>query len=358
MRVRRNRAGADYDSVLDTMTNVVGILVIVVTVTQLNVGSAVGRARERLIESGEVIDHPPVSDTALEAVRGQRAGDAERLKDLEERWAHAAPAHEQDTQDWTRIRDELAAASGPGSAREVRSSIRKLEEEIRRARSDIESLEERIGLASRASQALRKQLEALDRRRLQQPSRLRMRLPDPRSSRTEGLTGVQFIVKGGRVYECDVDSLRKQCLADLKNASDVPQFTPLLPGAAHRWLARFWNRKGYTDGIIRLKFEAHQAALTRSSLVCTVSVVPGAKGASLRALQQSQSEFHRQLRLHSPRKNWFLFRVYDDSFESYLTARTLAEDKGYPVGWVPYAPDEEVMFLFAGKSSGRRVEAD
>ena len=68
-RRRRDREG-NYDSVLDTMTNVVGILVIVVAVTQMSVGDAVRtsvRDREAL---------PEVSPETLEAMRA-RAGELE-----------------------------------------------------------------------------------------------------------------------------------------------------------------------------------------------------------------------------------------------------------------------------------------
>ena len=50
MRPRRKKALGSLDSLLDTMTNVVGILVILLAVTQLGVGDAVKRIRGALVE--------------------------------------------------------------------------------------------------------------------------------------------------------------------------------------------------------------------------------------------------------------------------------------------------------------------
>ncbi len=52
-RRRRKDSGASLDSLLDTMTNVVGILVIVLIVTQLGVGDAVKRISANLPDISE-----------------------------------------------------------------------------------------------------------------------------------------------------------------------------------------------------------------------------------------------------------------------------------------------------------------
>jgi hypothetical protein len=53
MRRRRDESIGSLDSLLDTMTNVVGILVILLVVTQLGVTSAVKRIRSSLPEVSE-----------------------------------------------------------------------------------------------------------------------------------------------------------------------------------------------------------------------------------------------------------------------------------------------------------------
>ena len=68
-RRKKGNAGGSLDSLLDTMTNVVGILVIVLVVTQLGVGDAVNRI-------GNNIEINP--QTAVDAERA-----AKRRSDLE-----------------------------------------------------------------------------------------------------------------------------------------------------------------------------------------------------------------------------------------------------------------------------------
>ena len=59
MKRKKKESGASLDSLLDTLTNVVGILVILLSVTQLGVGEAV----QKIAESDAV--RPEAYDEAL-----------------------------------------------------------------------------------------------------------------------------------------------------------------------------------------------------------------------------------------------------------------------------------------------------
>ena len=79
MRRRKSSSQGSLDSLLDTMTNVVGILVILLTVTQLGVGDAVQRIRGDIAEvSIEDLE------SAKQKVADTQAGIQERQKELDE----------------------------------------------------------------------------------------------------------------------------------------------------------------------------------------------------------------------------------------------------------------------------------
>ena len=61
MRRAKKSSGASLDSLLDTMTNVVGILVILLTVTQLGVGDAVKRIADSDSVKPEVLESAKVN---------------------------------------------------------------------------------------------------------------------------------------------------------------------------------------------------------------------------------------------------------------------------------------------------------
>ena len=80
-RRKKSSSGASLDSLLDTMTNVVGILVILLVVTQLGVSDAVKRisanAPKISVEELEQVqqdaaDHPPWSLSLSGAATSQR----------------------------------------------------------------------------------------------------------------------------------------------------------------------------------------------------------------------------------------------------------------------------------------------
>ena len=64
MRRAKKQSGASLDSLLDTMTNVVGILVILLTVTQLGVSDAVRRIADSDSVKPEVLEE--TREVALE----------------------------------------------------------------------------------------------------------------------------------------------------------------------------------------------------------------------------------------------------------------------------------------------------
>ncbi len=66
----------------------------------------------------------------------------------------------------------------------------------------------------------------------------------------------------------------------------------------------------------------------------------------------------RYLRRLSAQEHWIHFRVYDDSFETYLLARAMVEEAGFSAGWMPFGADYLMLRPFLGSGGGREVESD
>ena len=159
-RRRSSSGGGSLDSLLDTMTNVVGILVIVLVVTQLGVGEAVKRI--------EGIDAPLLELTEQEVAAAEQESVevSARLKELAEATAGMNLAVEQlgleqKRDALARLEKNLASLQGKIDLEQVRKELEAeqqketalekavlaAQEEIARLKAQLESTPEQPGVA-------------------------------------------------------------------------------------------------------------------------------------------------------------------------------------------------------------------
>lgn len=361
VKLRGNRADrGDYDSVLDVMTNVVGILVIVVAVTQLNVSSAVGRARATLIASKEGIDHPPVSDEKLAVARTKQEEAASRLADLRRRSGEEGETEGVGEEEREALRVRLLELGPSISVSRLRAEVRKTRTEIEALEAEITRLQSSIEEHSERIRELKEQIEVMRERRLNRPPPLRMRLPDPDAKRVESLDVMLYVVKNGVVYEWDVGPLGEAWGQNARR--DLQDLPARLRSkrAQLKWLASVWNGRRHQNRVLRLEFRVDFNGQVEGGwdIVMEEKLQPDAPGTTLAELQAGRGEFSQRLQRLSSRKHWLYFRVYDDSFESYLVARALAEDAGLAVGWMPYGADQRLQRSVFVRGEGGPLESD
>jgi len=58
-------------------------------------------------------------------------------------------------------------------------------------------------------------------------------------------------------------------------------------------------------------------------------------------IEHPESRFRQTLRNVKPRERFLQFHVWADSFDVYLAARKLGEERGFAVGWQAYSEREE-----------------
>jgi len=322
-RRRRSDDVQNLDSLLDTMANVTGILVVMLAVTQISMGDAMVRLREMLSQ------RPELTRESLErvereaaALRAELAPLADARDDLEgrreaERRRAAALAGENE-----RLRAEVAAAraADPAALREeIRSTARRtggLEAALAGARAELSAFEER--------------LETLESR----PLRREARLPDPRPP-PPGATEITVLCRYGRCAKVDANALVSRLWTGVERALGEPRYAldlSLLSTSERIRLRSHFERIPIGTSGLRWRITEGPRGQPAAELVWSRETL----GETGDRIAQPESDFRRELRRTSPARAFFRFLVWQDSFEDYLAARRHADEAGFAAGWIPF----------------------
>jgi hypothetical protein len=312
------------------MTNVVGILVILLTVTQLGVGDAVKR-----ISSGDQVDPEALAEAKQELLKLELVKNEliQRLKSLVYEKGVDIAAELQ------RIKRELAdakanvAALADNRAERVQAAeldARRLLEEAQRVLEEQKKKEDELTAKITAGNTeiarLRAQLE--DTPIEGPPPPKVVHLPNPRPA-PEGAKPVTVLCREGRVLHIDAENLqeRAQKLANFIVSRKKLDRDPAA-GIDGKILAEEFNR---TSTIRDRDFDVTLEVRGRTPML-VLKRREGA-GETLEQLQRSGSQYQRDIGRLPPDKFYLQFLVWPDSFETYLQARKIASDRGLPAGW-------------------------
>jgi len=320
---------------LDTLTNVVGILVIVLVAVQLSSQEAASKIAEHLqnVDPQEVARLEQAAatakqqaETAAQALRDQRQSSSDPKAELSRLEATLMIEHdlaEQATKraaelETTRATDLKAAAAAAQKA----------------AAEQAQKEAERKQAADRLAE-MQRELQNLPK--LSAPPAKQVRLPDPRPA-PAGVKELHVLCREGRIWLVDIPALQEKAQ---KRADFVVRSKKLDPDG-DTWLADGktltdeFNKAPVKDGGFEMTLEVVNNRWTR--LVLTR--IKG-RGESADEAVKPTGEFARTLRRLKPETHVLRFFVWPDSFEAYLRARELTGERGYAAGWEPMtAPDE------------------
>jgi len=341
-RRRKTESGGSLDSLLDTMTNVVGILVIVLAVTQLGVSDAVNRIR------GLDIDVLDVTPEVLEAAKKE----AQKLQQmLEEFRAKADDSAEQSFDQLVTLQRIRAAIEELQKAREHRQKAaaldrKKIERQVEQYRQEVKKLQQQYVEREQELERLKGILQQTPEPPGPPPKFVY--LPNPRPA-PKGAKPVLFICKNGRVAPFDLDELRKEAekagrfAAGLRTpkarrgttirkgrpAQGKPEQEEKRVVDCEKVVAHF-KRRIVGDRHWRIKLRMEKGKLF-------MLFEPGReKGETADRLKRPRSRFERFVRALDKEKFYGRFLVWSDSFDTYLEARRIAQEAGLLAGWVPY----------------------
>ncbi|MFT5290650.1 MAG: hypothetical protein ACI9EF_002980 [Pseudohongiellaceae bacterium] len=345
MRRNRSRGGfPSYDSILDTMTNVVGILIIVVAVTQLSVADAVSRT------VAAEADTPAVDVDAREEARQHEAQLRADLLELRDRWGQLSRTAPEDSVQLGELRRsirELALEVGdPTNFEEVGETV--LQEEVAELESEFESLE---ALELEESELLSDLMAKLDDTQQTLEDRQSLRLPHSDASRSQGKQKRIFWCARGEVFLYDEASLQAQAMAEIAktvggkvDGLTIQQITRGLK----KTIAHFED-----DDIGDRDFQIRVAESEWRGFACTLDcdLRASANGDGVDELDGPRPKYQAELSKLDPTIEWIRFQVWDDSFEVYQKARSIAEEAGFAVGWKPRQEDHRDEWNIVSQSS-------
>jgi len=331
MRRQKKESGASLDSLLDTMTNVVGILVILLSVTQLGVGEAV----QKIAESDSV-----KPETYEQALADRNEAQQKRL-DLEHDLAAYKPP-EDELQRYELpillknikgLEANLKNLLGNKTERELKELEQRKQQEEAQRRLDEQKQEAEQALADLASaeDALAKlKAKLADAPTGAGPGNTIITLPNPRAA-PEGALAIPMIGRGGRVYFVDSHNLQQRALKKIATIGQRRNliFNPDI-GIDKNILLTDFNRG---SDIEDEDFTLSMIAAGRVPRLVFTRREKG--GETAEQLRSGRSKFERRIAQVNKTRYYARFLVWPDSFEGYIEARRICAERGLLAGWKP-----------------------
>ncbi len=332
MRRRRKGSAGSLDSLLDTMTNVVGIMVILLTVTQLGVGDAVKRitqttqvdpeelARlEKEVAEAQRLREELIRQLRMLAYHNERRDEAAKeLAVLKQRVADA------------RANNRVLEETHEEQMRELRDEALAQQEEAKRLleeqQKEVEAVRQKISEEAEQVARLRAQLD--DTPEPVAPPAKTVYLPNPRPA-PEGAKPLTFLCRDDRVMFVDEEAIRENAqrrvefVVDRRRLDRDPK-----KGIDADILGEEVNRLGINDPT-----GTFQPKLVFRGRFPRIDLVPRKDAGETASQLTRGSRYRRVLGRIDPRKHYLRYIVWPDGYEVYLEARKIATEMGLSAGW-------------------------
>lgn len=336
MAILRRDTGDDeggLDSLLDTMTNVVGILVLVLIVTQLGVSEKVA----------EITANSNITEEDVASARQEleaRKSETEKLKEQATQLASIDIDAERER--LKRLEEMLATqkkllADQNKQANEFSAKIASDKEMAAKKTKEIEdNKQKREQLQAELTAALERktELEAkLDKtpRRSAPAAAKTVSIPNPRPA-PSGAKQAMFICSGNRLYPVNLETIRADAEARAKEIIVRHRLlTDPKQGIDPEKFAEYYTKLKYpTDMFFDVEYYVAGNRWPRLRFIPKED-----KGGSEEEIRRPNSRIRRLLDPLNPKDYYCRFYVLPDSFDIYLSARHLVSDKGLLAGWEP-----------------------
>jgi hypothetical protein len=326
---RRRASGnaMNLDSLLDTLTNVVGVLVLMLMVVSLNVREAV----ERILDINP--EQLGISAADLAAAQRQAADVAQQLASLKTK-ADSQQA-ETDRRELRSLAEQVQKLQQvpkpepipPEKAEELRNQNATAAKKVSDLSTEVTQLEEEL-------QRLKGQLDATPAVAVPPPKTVP--LPNPREAPKDAKP-VQVICRDGRTAVFDPDELQasaKKRVAYLLRPMQV-KAGPNGEIDCQKLVDQFHKSGNVTSGPYRarLSVENFQLMLTYE--------LRGTSGETAAQVVARNSDLRRLLRRVDPQKYYVQFLVWSDSFDAYVAARSVCDELNLAAGWIPLNADHQ-----------------
>lgn len=332
MKRRKKKSLGSLDSLLDTMTSVVGILLIMLIVIQLDVTNAV----QRIISEQENIQRG-VSDAQLAEMEAAKNKLLANQKSLQNQLVTARKDRISGSADAQRLNQEIATLKAQleqrqttaDAAEKKAAAARLLAAEAARKKSEIAKLKTEVAAIMTDVNDSRNKLRATPI-----PSALPakvVKLPAPKAA-PEGAKPLYVICHEGLVAAVDNDGLIKSVKGalekyglkpDAKNEYDGKKFEALFK---NRYVGdKDWRLKSVEAPNHRMRFHLYRQ---------------NRAGENRRDIQSQVSRYRLMLTRLNKKERYLVFLVWPDSYDTYLMARSISNHHGFAAGWRPETTKE------------------
>jgi len=325
MRPRKRDDTGSLDSLLDTLTNVVGILVIVLVVTMMDVNQAVEQVKFRDIREEDLAE--VVADVERATVES-----AELTEQLTELTGDVPPE--------TTFRLEAAVAALDTQLQAARQT----QQQAQQARQRQDQLRQQVAAQAAKADQLQETVEAQRlevrtlRARLDQPSTVKtpparsIALPDPRPA-PKGASARFVFCHYGTVQFFDVNGYQQRAekrALFLVSSRKLDQ--DKAKGIDAQVFKKLFDERPISDGQARVELVIRGAW-------GALQMIPRKQGETAERLAEGSSRYESLLRRLSGENIYLRFIVWPDSYDAYLVARQLANNYEIPAGWQPYTAE-------------------
>jgi hypothetical protein len=314
-RKKRTDSELNLDSLMDALTNVVGILVIVLVMTSLDVSSAVDRIKR--VRPQDFV----ITDRDLEKSRAELANQTKLLASLQQKTGFDADlAKLAEIQKEIERLKALLAVDPDAQLDELLERIKKLTETKTERSETLVMRQDRL-------QELKALLEETPARKVAPPKVVRV--PNPRSA-PEGIEPVMIFCRQENAFLFEPEKLtataEKRAQFVLRPLLNVAGPSGEIDGDK---LVTEFNKFDVSDRIFRVR-------MVVSNYTPYLQFEYQGGGETVEEFSQRSSKFQVALRRFDPMKQYAKFYVWSDSFDAYVQARRICDEYGLLAGWQPY----------------------
>ncbi len=303
------------DSLLDTMTTVVGILIILLIVLQVGADKAV----QHMVEVIKEDNATALQEMALKQVKEDKARVLKEKNELLQKAAQKNKQAQQALAVIAKLQKEATAARQPSP------EVAELEKAAKAAEAAAKAAAQKLAKKETELKSMQALLSETDKPAASDLTK-DVNLPDPREP-IKGAKPFYFLCRDGKVFPVDGENLKNRAVAGIKASKVVPNGEGEYDA---KKLADYFEKNTIANAYFRL-----QPKSTGDKLIRFYVSRKEAAGEDVDGLSQPNSKFAKTLDGIDPLKHYLLFQVFPDSFEVYLAARAVAAKGKFPAGWLP-----------------------
>ncbi len=336
MRRRGKQNTENYDSLLDTMANVVGILIIILVVTQINVGDAVNRIQQTEKEKSDSTEKSISRITEDIKSIEQKIQENENilLNSPESALVDIKREQLESELDVRKVQiaqflnHNLEFINFSDRVAKLRESVAAQESELRQKQGILNALKMKLGPSAAIN---------VDQKIV--------RLPNPRPA-PAGSQPAIFFCRRGRIAHFDITLLNNLLQSGILNALGSSPGRKFGGNSKPEILANYFRRNYIGDENFRLN-----VMHVGNQIFVEIDWRDPNAGESIEELQRPESAFNAVLKKIKADKNFLSFNVWSDAFETYLAARQIADENQISAGWIAFDKNEEYRSLLFTSST-------